>query len=303
MTFDELLPPEQSNDNFNVVYDIATREPCAHPLMDISAHKSHIWTRGFPDVSPSRVPSHCIVSCWCNHSWDTAILPVHSHRTVSLFVQQFAHPGHLERECCIVGKLQSDIYSRWQNVSDRKFILRILCGIETGGVRVSFSSCTLWGRWCTQRRRWRGWSRRGRTRCWGRPSARSRRTATRRPPCSSGCEPAGRYSHSSHPSSHDPRFLMHGFSFQTQVKEINACGLQFIQISVICGHVHIVWISRLVTFSTMVTSIRGNGDVFAFDVVVEVGRLGRKATVRALPLARHPLQLRHLWSDQILAVF
>lgn len=34
--------------------------------------------------------------------------------------------------------------------------------------------------------------------------------------------------------------------------------------------------------------------MFAFDVVVEVGRLGREATVGALPLARHPLQLRHL---------
>ena len=52
------------------------------------------------------------------------------------------------------------------------------------------------------------------------------------------------------------------------------------------------WCTKVL--STMVTSIRGNGDVFAFDVVVEVGRLGRKATVRALPLARHPLRLRTL---------
>ena len=34
--------------------------------------------------------------------------------------------------------------------------------------------------------------------------------------------------------------------------------------------------------------------MFAFDVVVQVGRLGGETTVSALPLARHPLQLRHL---------
>jgi len=44
----------------------------------------------------------------------------------------------------------------------------------------------------------------------------------------------------------------------------------------------------------MVTSIRGNGDVFAFDVVVEVGRLGHEAAICALPLAGNPFQLRHL---------
>ena len=44
----------------------------------------------------------------------------------------------------------------------------------------------------------------------------------------------------------------------------------------------------------MVTSIRGNRDVFAFYVVVEVGRLGGEAAIRALPLAGHALQLGHL---------
>ena len=44
----------------------------------------------------------------------------------------------------------------------------------------------------------------------------------------------------------------------------------------------------------MVTGIGGYRDVFAFYVVVEVRRLGCEATISALPLARNPLQLRHL---------
>ena len=53
-------------------------------------------------------------------------------------------------------------------------------------------------------------------------------------------------------------------------KQIMAHNLMFIHISVIGGHMHIVRVSGLVTFPTMLTGIRGDRDVLALNVIIQV---------------------------------
>ena len=73
-----------------------------------------------------------------------------------------------------------------------------------------------------------------------------------------------------------------------------AHNLLFIHISVIGGHMHIVRVSGLVTFPTMLTGIRGDRDVLALNVIIQVRRLSNETTVVALPLPWNTVQLGHL---------